>query len=97
MVLPVGKDIEAGAVTGIIIPITDDLVYNHHKESVKAAAIITVISMPVDHPPQPDLSLNTTQSDIDVKHEEHSQYRVENEEDVQQGDGNHEDVGNVFT
>ena len=96
MVLPVVKSIKAGAGTGIIIPITDDLIYNHHKESVKAAGIITFISMLVDHPPQPDFSLNDTQSYIDFKHEEHSQYRDEKEEDEQQGDGNHEDVGKMF-
>ena len=75
VVLPVVKGIKAGAGTGIIIPNTDDLIYNHHKESVKAAGIITFISMLVDHPHQPDISLNVTQSYIDVKHEEHSQYR----------------------
>ena len=47
--------------------------------------------------PSPDLSLTASQSDIDDKHEERSHYRDENEEDVQQGDGNHWDVGNLFT
>ena len=37
----------------------------------------------------PDLSLNASQSDIDDEHEERSHYRDENEEDVQQGVGNH--------
>ena len=52
MVHPVGKDIVAGAGTGIIVRITEDLVLNHHKHSIKAAGIIMVISMAVDHPPQ---------------------------------------------
>ena len=39
--------------------------------------------------PSPDLSLNASQSDVDEEHEERSHYRDENEEDVQQGDGNH--------
>ena len=32
VVRPVGKGIEAGAGTGIIIPITEDLVHDHHKD-----------------------------------------------------------------
>ena len=52
MVRPVGKDIVAGAGTGIITRITEDLVLDHHKYSIKAAGIIMVISMVVDHPPQ---------------------------------------------
>ena len=52
MVRPVGKDIVAGAGKGIIIRITEDLVLDHHKHSIKAAGIIMVISMAIDHPPQ---------------------------------------------
>ena len=52
MVFPVGKGIKVGAVTGIIIPITGDLVHNHHKNSVKAAGVFMVISMALNHPPK---------------------------------------------
>ena len=52
MVRPVGKDIVAGAGTGIIIRITEDLVLDHHKHSIKAAGITMVISIAVDHPPK---------------------------------------------
>ena len=31
--LPVGKGIEAGESTGVIIPITEDLVHDRHKDS----------------------------------------------------------------
>ena len=51
-VLPVGKNIEAGADTGIIIPIPEDLAHDHHKDSVKAASIITVINTAVSHSPK---------------------------------------------
>ena len=34
---------------------------------------------------------------MDHEYKEHSQYRDENEKDEQQGDGNHEDVGNLLT
>ena len=52
MVLLVRKDVEAGAGTGIIIPITENLAHDHHKDSVKAAGIIMVISMAFSYPPQ---------------------------------------------
>ena len=52
MVRPVGKDIVAGAGTGVIICITEDLVLDYHKHSIKAASIIMVISVAVDHPLQ---------------------------------------------
>ena len=53
MALPVGKGIEAGAGTGIIIRITEDLVHNHNKDSIKTLGIIMVISiMAVDYPPE---------------------------------------------
>ena len=52
MVLPVDKGIKAGANTWIIISITDDPAHDPHKGSVKAAGIIMVISMAVNHPPQ---------------------------------------------
>ena len=52
VVRPVGKDIVAGAGTGIIICITEDLVLDHHKHSIKAVGIIMVTSMAVDFPPQ---------------------------------------------
>ena len=47
--------------------------------------------------PSSDLSLNASHSVIDDEHEECSQYRDENEKGEQQGDGNHEDVGNLLT
>ena len=47
--------------------------------------------------PSPDLSLNASQSETDDEHKECSLYRDYNEEDQQQGDGNHEDVGNLLT
>ena len=50
--LPVGKGIEAGAGPGIIICLTEDFVHDHHKDSIKAAGIIMVISMAFDRPPQ---------------------------------------------
>ena len=50
--LPVGKGIEAGAGPGIIICLTEDFVHDHHKDLIKAAGIIMVISMAFDRPPQ---------------------------------------------
>ena len=48
--------------------------------------------------PSSELSLNASQSEIDDEHEECSQYKDENEEnEQQQGDGNHEDVGDLLT
>ena len=52
MVLPVDKGIEAEAGREIIISITEELVHNHQKDSVKAVGIIIVISMAVNQPPQ---------------------------------------------
>ena len=52
VVFPVGKGIEVGADTGIIIPITEDFTHDHHKDSVKAAGIIILISMAINHPLQ---------------------------------------------
>ena len=40
VVLAVGKGREAGASQGIIIPITEDLAHDHHKDSVKAGGSI---------------------------------------------------------
>ena len=50
MIQQLEKGIEAEASTGIIIRITEDLVHDLHKDSVKAAGIIMVISMVVDNP-----------------------------------------------
>ena len=41
----IGKDIKSGAGTGIIILITENLACNHHKDSIKVAGIIIVISI----------------------------------------------------
>ena len=52
MVFPVGKGIKVGADTDIIIPITEDFTHDHHRDSVKAAGIIMLISMAISHPLQ---------------------------------------------
>ena len=56
MVFPVGKDIKAAEDTGIITSITEDLAHDRHKDSVKAADIIMVISMVVNDSPQTSLT-----------------------------------------
>ena len=78
VVFPVGKGIEAGAGTGIIIPITEDFTHHHHKDLVKASSIIILINMAIDQPPQtPQLMPHNPILIINIKNA--SKYRDDNE------------------